>query len=135
MLQGQDFLPTEDRKSPSVAIVNQAFADRYFEHGNPVGKKLWMNGRDKNATEIVGMVANGRTDDLTKGAEPEIYFPFWQWGAFSKHLVIRTTADPRTIVAAVQRENCAQWIRRSPLRTGDAWSRFATNPWRRASSR
>ena len=44
---------------------------------------------------IVGEIANGRTDDLTQEASPEIYLSLWQANAFSKHLVVRTTADPR----------------------------------------
>jgi putative ABC transport system permease protein len=102
--QGREFRSSDDRKAPNVAIVNQAFADRYFPHGNPVGKKLWPAGRPKDLLEIVGVVANGRTDDLTRAAAPEVYLSLWQASAFSKHLVIRTAADPRFIMAAVQRE-------------------------------
>ena len=51
-----------------------------------------------------GRVANGRTDDLTQKASPEIYLPLWQATAFSKHLVVRTAADPRAVVVAVERE-------------------------------
>ncbi len=102
-LQGREFRSTDDDKSPPVAIVNQAFADRFFPHENVVGRKFWLNGRDKPGTQIVGEIANGRTDDLTQQASPEIYLPLWQQRAFSKHLVVRTTANPRTVVAAVQR--------------------------------
>ncbi len=63
-----------------------------------------MNGRDKPATEIVGQIANSRTDDLTQAASAEVYMPLWQAQAFSKHLVVRTTADPRAVVVAVERE-------------------------------
>ena len=56
---------TDDRKAPSVAIVNQALADRYFPHANAIGKKIWLAGRKQPSTEIMGVVANGRTDDLT----------------------------------------------------------------------
>jgi putative ABC transport system permease protein len=104
LMEGREFRSTDDDKAPNVAIVNQAFADRYFPHGNAIGRKFWMNGRDKPATEIVGEIANGRTDDLTQGASPEIYLPLWQATAFSKHLVVRTTADPRAVVVAVERE-------------------------------
>ncbi len=54
--------------------------------------------------EIVAVVENGRTDDLTRTAEPEIYTSLWQNGAYSKHLVVRSAADPRTVMAAVQGE-------------------------------
>jgi putative ABC transport system permease protein len=104
MLGGRAFRSTDEGKEPNVAIVNQAFADRYFPHGNVIGRKIWMNGRDKTPMEIVGEISNGRTDDLTKAASPEVYLSLWQATAFSKHLVVRTRADPRTVMVAVERE-------------------------------
>jgi putative ABC transport system permease protein len=104
ILDGRDFRSTDIRHAPSVAVVNQALADRYFPHAAAVGKKLWLGERKEPPTEIVGVVADGRTDDLTRAGEPEIYLPLWQANAFSKHLVIRTAADPRSVMAAVQRE-------------------------------
>jgi putative ABC transport system permease protein len=104
MLGGREFRSSDEGKALNVAIVNQAFADRYFPHANAIGRKIWLNGRDKPATEIVGEVSNGRTDDLTQEAAPEIYLSLWQATAFSKHLVIRTAADPRAVLLAVERE-------------------------------
>jgi len=86
-----------------VAIVNQALVDRYLPHTNPLGKKLWpWGGRKDSGMEIVGVVANSRTGDLTKPAEPDIYFSLWQEGAFSKDLVVRTAADPKLVMTAVE---------------------------------
>jgi putative ABC transport system permease protein len=104
MLGGREFRSSDEGKDPIVAIVNQAFADRYFPHVDAIGRKIWLNGRDKPATEIVGEVSNSRTDDLTKAASPEIYLSLWQATAFSKHLVIRTAAEPRAVLVAVERE-------------------------------
>jgi putative ABC transport system permease protein len=102
--EGRDFRATDARGAPNVAVVNQALADRYFPHTTTVGKKFWLNGRQRPGTEIVGVVTNGRTADLTQPAAPEIYLSLWQASAFSKDLVIRTAADPRSVMAAVQRE-------------------------------
>jgi putative ABC transport system permease protein len=105
VLEGREFRSTDKDKAPNVAIVNQEFADRYFPSAVAVGKKLWLNGgRERPSTEIIGVVTNGRTDDLTQAPAPEVYLPLWQAQAFSKHLVIRTTADPRSLVVAVERE-------------------------------
>lgn len=101
---GRDFRSTDGRNAPNVAVVNRAMADRYFPNANPIGKKLWLGGRQRPATEIIGLVTNGRTDDLTEPAGPEIYLSLWQASAFSKHLVVRTEADPRTLMAGIQRE-------------------------------
>lgn len=103
-MAGREFRSTDDDKAPRVAIVNQAFADRFFPHNNTVGRTIWMDGRDKPGITIIGEIANGRTDDLTQQASPEVYLPLWQARAFSKHLVVRTTADPRAVVVAVERE-------------------------------
>ena len=100
--EGRDFRDSDTKNAPLVAIVNQAFTDKYFANANPIGRKLWARGRGEQSMEIVAVVENGRTDDLTRAAEPEIYMSFWQNGAFSKHLVVRSAADPRTVMSAVQ---------------------------------
>ena len=102
LIDGREFRMTDDEKAPNVAIVNEAFTHRYFPHSNSVGRKIWFDGRDKPGIQIVGEIANGRTDDLTQEPSPEVYLPLWQAQAFSKHLVVRTTADPRTVVASVE---------------------------------
>ncbi len=103
LIDGREFRSTDDEKAPPVAIVNEAFTRRYFPNSNSVGRKIWLGGRDRPAAQIVGEIANARTDDLTQEPAPEVYFSLWQAQAFSKHLVVRTAADPRTMVVAVER--------------------------------
>jgi putative ABC transport system permease protein len=102
--EGRDFRNTDVHGAPDVAIVNQALVERYFSHTNAIGKKIWGRGRNNPPVEVVGIVSNGRTGDLTKPAAPELYLCLWQAQAFSKHLVVRTAADPRSVMAAIQRE-------------------------------
>jgi len=102
--EGRSFRPSDTGDAPRVAIINQAAADRYFPGGNPIGRKLRFAGNQTNLIEIVGVLVNTRTDALTDAAEPELYFSFWQSGAFSKHLLLRTHADPNPIIASVQKE-------------------------------
>ncbi|HEY7181068.1 MAG TPA: FtsX-like permease family protein, partial [Blastocatellia bacterium] len=107
IVAGRNFRSTDNRDTPettNVAIINQAMADRYFPKASPIGKKFWGFGRRNPPTEIIGVVANSRTDDLTKTAEPEIYLSMWQATPFTKHLLVRTTADPRALMAGIQRE-------------------------------
>lgn len=103
LIDGREFRSTDDDKAPAVAIVNRAFTDRFFPNSNSVGRRVWFGERNKPGIQIVGEIANARTDDLTQEPSPEIYLPLWQAQAFSKHLVVRTTADPRTVVVAVER--------------------------------
>jgi putative ABC transport system permease protein len=107
---GRGFRDSDSRDRPQVAVVNQAFVDRYFPNGPALGRRFWMfsrtnpDGRPNPGGEIVGVVANARTDDLAHAAEPEIYLCFWQARAFSKDLVVRTAGDPRAVAANVRRE-------------------------------
>ena len=91
-------------ENPFVCIINQAMADRCFPNSNAVGKVLRVGPWRKRPCEIVGVMANTRTEALGQGAEPEIYIPFLQCPVFSKHLVVRTVSDPASLIPAVRRE-------------------------------
>jgi putative ABC transport system permease protein len=103
LAEGRAFRSSDNRDGPMVAIVNQAMADRSFPGGTAVGRRLKF-ARQTNVIEIIGVLANARTDALTDAAEPELYFSFWQSGAFSKHLVVRTQGEPRHLTLAVEKE-------------------------------
>src|SRR6185437_5934122 len=40
LLEGRDFASTDTPSSPNVAIINEAFAKRYFPNEDPVGKRI-----------------------------------------------------------------------------------------------
>jgi putative ABC transport system permease protein len=102
LVEGRDVRSNDDGDAPPVAIVNQAFAERYFADTSALGRKVWLRGPNEPHNTIVGVVANGRTDDLTRRATPEIYGSFWQYSAYSKHLLVRTEAEPLSMASAVQ---------------------------------
>jgi putative ABC transport system permease protein len=112
LLSGRNFGPADDyTKSVYVAIINEAMANRYFKDGSPVGKKFRMAFRNSAGgvtrlfgdAEIVGIAANSREAKLTEKAEPELYISFWQVPTRWKSLVVRSTGDPQSIVAGVER--------------------------------
>jgi hypothetical protein len=130
--QGRDFRSSDARNAPNVAIVNQGLVDRYFGATDPIGKKIWSGGRDRPATEIVGVVANGRTGDLTRAPEPEIYLSLWQASAF------RTWSfEPPAIRGRSSRRsgaNCTMSIRPWPWSTSGRSRTCAPNRWHHGSS-
>lgn len=100
---GRDFRNSDNAQAPQVAIVNEAFVDRYLGGGNAIGKTIWRQGRDSGPeVSIVGVIGNSRTNDLTEAAEPEVYLPLWQASAFSKHLVVRSAASPESVANSVR---------------------------------
>ena len=104
MLEGRPFQQSDGPDAPRVAIVNEALAKRYYAGRNVVGDYIQFAGSTNKPLQIVGIVADTRTDNLSEPATPEVYLPFWQSGAFSKHLVVRTAGDPTAVAAAVRSE-------------------------------
>jgi putative ABC transport system permease protein len=91
-------------EAPCVCLINQAMADKFFPHAHPIGRKLDAWPWPQRSKEIIGVVANARTQALTQNAQPELYFPFFQFYVFTKHLIVRATSDPHSLAAAVRHE-------------------------------
>jgi putative ABC transport system permease protein len=102
--EGRAFRRTDGPDAQRVAIVNSALASRYFSGRNAVGSYFSFAGSTDKPIAIVGVVADTRTVDLSQRAEPEVYLPFWQSGAFSKHLVVRASGDPEALASLVRAE-------------------------------
>jgi putative ABC transport system permease protein len=102
--EGRSFRESDGPDAPRVAIVNATLAKRYYPGRNAVGARLQFAGAADRPLEIVGVVADTRTENLSESAEPEIYLPFWQSGAFSKHLVVRASGDPVALASLVRAE-------------------------------
>jgi putative ABC transport system permease protein len=73
---GRFFTTRDDATAPRVALVNEAFARRYFAGGSAIGQLLTFD--DGLPNEIVGIVANTMNNDLDDPAEPGVYQPFAQ---------------------------------------------------------
>ncbi len=108
---GRDFADTDSEDAPRVAIVNAAFAARYFPNGDAVGQRLRMNkpalGKngfgDIEYVEVVGVAGNVTLDEVGAPPIPIIYVPLAQnvW-ATAHWMAVRTTGDPVRMAAAVR---------------------------------
>jgi putative ABC transport system permease protein len=103
LVEGRPFRLTDDTDTPRVAIVNRSFVERHLGGSNALGRSIRPFGNAKVSIEIVGVVSDMRTDDLTGSSQPEVYYPLWQSRAFSKHLVVRTTNNPASVAPSVRR--------------------------------
>jgi putative ABC transport system permease protein len=78
LVAGRDFAPSDTSTAPLVVIVNQALADRYFDGGRALGRRLRDFGPGGTDAEIVGITGNARYRNLRDEAEPMIYTPHAQ---------------------------------------------------------
>jgi predicted permease len=106
LFQGRAFNSQDTAISAHVAIVNRAFANRFFA-GDALGKQFNMGQsvdgqfRFLPAT-IVGVAGNVRHNGLAEEAQPEIYLPMDQFPSEEIDLILRTSADPRSLANAMR---------------------------------
>jgi macrolide transport system ATP-binding/permease protein len=108
MMRGRFFTREDEESKHKVAVINQAFADKYFPGEDPVGQKFGDMGLSPDSIdEIVGVVDNIREGPLDSEIWPAEYVPFVQNPDTGFDLVVRTSQDSGAaipmIAAAVRR--------------------------------
>jgi putative ABC transport system permease protein len=117
--RGRLFTGRDDQQATAVAIVNEAFARKFFSHEDPVGKSIRMQPplnlipaefREEAARAasrtIVGVIADMKDSTLNAPAEATVFAPFAQYKnegfSSSMNFVVRTTGEPAAMAAAVR---------------------------------
>ncbi|HEY7497841.1 MAG TPA: ABC transporter permease [Vicinamibacterales bacterium] len=81
IIAGREFRATDRRKTPPVAVVNQAFVDKYLAGGTAIGRRVrqvGFGGRPSVDREIVGVVENAAYLSLREKRRPTMYIPIAQ---------------------------------------------------------
>ena len=100
LLAGRDIAASDRPGAPTVVLVNEAFAAKYYGGENPIGRTFIIDGYNvKNPdrpVEIVGLVANTKYQRLREAAQPTMYGAFAQERQLfsGARMVIRTTGAP-----------------------------------------
>jgi predicted permease len=104
-IDGRDFRQTD--KFPGVAIVNQAFARRYFDGADPVGKLFEKVEGDGARTrfQIVGWLRDARYRNMREPITPTAYVPIYSQPRSSATFIVRTAApNPAAMAPILRRE-------------------------------
>jgi len=101
LLAGRDLAFSDDKKSPTVALINRQFAVKVFGSvGNAIGGhfKFWGGNR----AEVVGVVEDGKYRALTEDQQPAMFFPLAQHQSSDTYLVVRSDRDPAEIAHGLE---------------------------------
>ena len=103
--RGRDFDRHDDTAHPSVAIVSEAFARKYWPGQDAVGKRLSVLADSMYLTTVVGVVADVRHNPNVGRAllAPVVYFAAAQGSWDTMTLVVRTAGSPLAVTSDVQR--------------------------------
>ncbi len=105
LLAGRSFLQQDRPSSPTVVLINQAMANRYYPGENPVGRMITMKDwGDPLPAQIVGVVGDTRQDSLEVSPTPAVYFSYAQFpqGTLVTYLLAKTEAKPQIEIPALR---------------------------------
>jgi predicted permease len=104
LLQGCAFTEHDTSSAPTVAVVNQALARRFFPKENPIGHIFEADSDDANGPiQIVGIAADTRYADLRAETPPIFYIPYQQQPNASHMVVeVHTAAEPGRVLSQVR---------------------------------
>jgi predicted permease len=105
LLMGREFSARDRAGAPLVAIVNEAFARKYFPGRNPLGQRFGDLGpKSAGRFEIVGVVKDARYASLRFPPYPTVFQSLWQYGqvpAFVLH--VQVMGDPGVMAGSIRR--------------------------------
>jgi putative ABC transport system permease protein len=99
LLEGRPFNEGDAQTTAKVTIISKAFANQFAPGENLLGKRL--NIRDEWHT-VVGVVRDIRQSGLDEDTAPHVYVSYRQTAPSRTGLLVRTSTDPLSLLAAVR---------------------------------
>lgn len=101
LMKGRDFADSDTSHAPTVAIVSQEFARRYFPKGDAIGQQIEAETLDPKPARIVGIVGNvsnflGQIRPDSQIYECDLQFPFTAFSSTS--ILVRSRIASSAIV-------------------------------------
>jgi putative ABC transport system permease protein len=104
MMRGRTFDEHDDTKSPTVAIIDETIARRYWPGDDPIGRRIRL-GTDSTAPwiAVVGVTRNVKHLSLDAPNDYYVYLPAAQMTPYRAYVVVRTAGDPLALVEPMRR--------------------------------
>ena len=104
LLQGRTFATADSKRSPRVAVVNEALAAHLWPTKNPLGRRFRTNLEPDAPLEVIGVVANARyrRAEIGSVAVPRFFVSLEQFEGVARTLHVRSrTPTPAALSATV----------------------------------
>ena len=105
LLAGREFTDADSEGRPRVAMVNEAFAERFGLGESPIGKRVATRGGAPPDIEIVGLFRDTAYDQVKEPfKKPQVVTPWRQELDMSQmSFYVRTAQSPDALLAAIPR--------------------------------
>jgi predicted permease len=102
LLRGRRFSETDSEKSPAVAVINQNMAAKFWPNEDALGKHFGTKGPNGPFLEVVGIVQEGKYQNLLEDPQPFYYLPFEQEYVSLRTIHVRSAVPPETLAPQIQ---------------------------------
>jgi predicted permease len=106
LMSGREISESDTATSPSVAVINEKFAQRFFAGRDPIGRYFGFGGGDdvKLDVQIVGVVRDSKNVDLRQEIPPYVLVPYSHSSHFGNAtFYVRTSQNPVSLATAVRK--------------------------------
>jgi putative ABC transport system permease protein len=115
IVRGRGISDKDTLNAPPVVVINEAFANKFFPHEDPIGKQIqvgyWKDESKKVFNTVVGVVHDLKNAGIDKPAGTELFVARAQEAILNEpptsdniqYLLVRTTGDPGELIPAVYR--------------------------------
>jgi predicted permease len=101
-VDGRDFDERDQPKTQAVIVINQRMAELLWPGESAVGKRIFIGSESREALEVVGVVKTGKYRSLAEDPKPFMYYSMTQFRPSNMSLVVRSSVDPRGLVASIR---------------------------------
>ena len=111
LVRGRYFDRSDGERTPGVVIINNTMARRFWPNEDPIGKRMKAGFDNSQWCTIVGIVGDVKHTGLDAATNAEMYYHYLQippelmgFVEGTMTLVLRTQAEPNSMVASVRGE-------------------------------
>jgi predicted permease len=104
LLSGRDFTEQDKVDSPFVVILSQSTAKKLFPNEDPIGRQMLFGTDNGNGleAEVVGVVGDVRSAQLSKANDVEFYRPWPQRSYPFLNVLVRSATKPEATTGIVR---------------------------------
>jgi len=102
LLRGRKFTDADSEKAPAVAIINQYMAQKFWPNEDALGRRLSVKGPSGPFIEVVGIVQDGKYQNVTEDPQPYFYVPLEQSYQSIRTFHVRASVPPETLALQIE---------------------------------
>jgi predicted permease len=100
LVAGRYFTNDDASRTQEIAIVNQAFAKKYFANRDPIGGRVNTDDHHVQWSTVVGVIGDVRHTSLEEAPAPQIYNPVA--AAEGGYIAVRSVLPPQVLAAEIR---------------------------------